>query len=192
VGSNLVLVIRRSTLILAVGLLVMTLLSLAFALFGGWNDGHTMLYWGAILYSRTALLLAAISLPVFIILLILWTTDRLRHRPVPRVGGWSVSLSLAALLMACAAALPTFLVRLTHLDSARLGEHVYQLMFRTALDGDNYYVLYECDGLGLVCAPQMTSGYSPESVARIIPDPVAKTVSIEVNGETVQTYHLPP
>jgi hypothetical protein len=200
VGSNLALVSRRATLILAAGLLALAVVYLAFAQFGGWNHqtaGHTLLYWAAIVYSRTALLLAAISLLVFICLLIIWIVDTLRDRPVPRVMGWAPFLSLVALVIASAAALPTVLVQLVHQDNARLGEHVYQLALRMALDGDNQYLLYECDGLGLVCTSRATSscssglGKNPlELSARLEVEPAANAVLIRVDGETVYTYLL--
>ena len=200
-GSNLALVSRRATLFLATGLLIVAALYLAFAQLGGWNHqtaGNTLLYWAAIVYSRTALLLAAINLLVFVCLLILWIVDRLRDRPVPRVMGWTPFLSLVALVIASAAALPTVLVQLMHKDSTRSGEHVYQLALRMALDGDNQYLLYECDGLGLVCTSRATSSYPPSSLgknplelsARLEVDTAANAVLIRVDGETVYTYHL--
>jgi len=200
VGSNLALVSRRATLFLATGLLIVAALYLAFAQFGGWNHqtaGNTLLYWAAIVYSRTALLLAVINLPVFVCLLIIWIIDTLRDRPVARVMGWTPFLSLVALVIASAAALPTVLVQLMHKDSTRSGEHVYQLALRMALDGDNQYLLYECDGLGLICTSRATSSYSSglgknplELSARLEVDTAANAVLIRVDGETVYTYQL--
>lgn len=195
---------RRATLILAAGLLVVAIMYLAFAWFGGWNHqnaGHTMLYWAAIVYTQTAVFVAAITLSVFIILFMVWTWDKLRERPTSRVSGWEMLLSLAALFIASAAAAPTVLVQLTHIDSARLGEHVYQLAFRMALDGDNQYFLYECDGLGLVCTSRALSEYSTEDRlagdlmeydARIAPDLTTNTIIVEINGKTTYIYRLSP
>jgi hypothetical protein len=76
-------------------------------------------------------------------------------------------------------------------QSARLGDHVYNLAVREAVDGDRYYLFYECDSAGISCTSQFTTpttpSYKPDEAARLVVDEAADTISLEIDGEIVYT-----
>jgi hypothetical protein len=61
-----------------------------------------------------------------------------------------------------------------------------------ALDGDNIYILYECDSLGLVCCSVAVGVYSPPDEIAVSNDlnvnSATNTIEVQINHETVYTY----
>jgi hypothetical protein len=192
VESGVVLVIRRATLAISIVLLLVSILYLAFGWAGSWNHqtvGETVLYWAGIFYLETSLSLVMIALLIFLALAVHWMLYRRRSYGV---RGLAVLLALAAAPLACAASFPSGLVRIYHRDSARLGEHMYHLALRMAMDGDNVYILYECDSLGLICRSVAVGVYPlPTEIAvstDLNVDPATNTVEVQIAHETVYTY----
>jgi hypothetical protein len=79
-----------------------------------------------------------------------------------------------------------------HLDTATLNGHGYHLTAHYEYDamGHGWYIIYECDAAGLSCSvADETRDQFYLSSARLITDPNADTISIEVDSEIVYTYH---
>jgi hypothetical protein len=186
-------VTRRVTRWFAAGLLFLAVLYLAYGWTGTWNHqriGATTLYWAGIAYTQSAILFAGVCLLTALALGLAWFVGWLRkgRRLIP---GSAVLIAFGAVSIALIAVFPAMLVRLYHRDSAHLVEHTYHLALRTAFDGDNLYILYECDLAGLVCTSNAVSPADTDALGRtaiLRADAAANTLALEVDGEPVATY----
>ncbi|MCA9904002.1 MAG: hypothetical protein KC547_09105 [Anaerolineae bacterium] len=84
-----------------------------------------------------------------------------------------------------------------HIETARLASYVYHLHFYSydGVEGYNdYYYLYECDSLDILCRIIYTiprTSVETRSVVNsihMLPDPIVNTLVLEVNDEVVYTY----
>lgn len=185
---------RHVTRWFAAGLLFLAVLYLAYGWTGTWNHqriGATTLYWAGIAYTQSALpfvgvcLLTALGLGLTALVAWRLRKDK-RWIPVS-----AVLFAFGAASIALIAVFPAMFVRLYHRDSAHLVEHTYYLALRIAFDGDNLYILYECDSPGLVCTSHAVSGYYTDALERpavLRANAVANTIALEIDGELVATY----
>lgn len=155
------------------------------------DSAARVFYPGVMLYNYAAVTLATTILLLALILLAFWVPQALRRAPRFLLNGAAVALALAATALACWGSVPQLVVTYRHVDRAALNGHQYQLGVRYAADGDNAYVLCECDGLGLVCrCRRLAEAGQPVFKERpaLLADPAAGTLSIQVGQETLYRF----
>jgi hypothetical protein len=182
---------RRAARWLAAGLLFGAVVYLVYGYTGTWNHqsvSTTTLYWAGIFYTQTALPLVAVCLLTAVgmgvtCLLEWWLRKGERWIPVS-----AVLFAVVATSVGVFAVFPAMFVRLYHRDSDYLHGHVYELALRTAFDGDNLYILYECDSLGAICTSRAISNADTNPLSQSAVLRADDAIAIEVDGEIVSTY----
>src|SRR4029078_8416963 len=108
-------------------------------------------YPGQMPYNYTAIALATTILLLAAILLAIWIPQAIgRGAGYGRVGV-AAAMALVGSVLACMGTLPQVVVTYRHIDRAELAGHTYQLGVRYSADGNNAYILCDCDRLGLAC-----------------------------------------
>lgn len=174
----------------------------------GWGN-QTIIYWLAINSQSGELiaigLLAFLSIGIAYVVLTLISRLFGERKHHDRLGAKAVVLSFFATPFLCGAyfvilwqvggPLPIYL---QHLESAYAANHNYHLMFYSHDPAEGYndfYYLYECDSLNLLCRKTQTiartrGGITPDvTEITLAPDAEAKTISLRVNGEIVYIHH---
>lgn len=186
---------------LALAAVVSIFIAIVFLL-ASWSNVPTSfgVYWLDLNFYRLRLLLACLLLPVLIGsigIAILMVGESLRLR------WWILPLLWLANILACVACLPGVLVSHTHIDSNKLQNSVYNAMLvelPTGIDDPGWgdVVIYQCDGLGLLCRiiyryRAWEADYflkSHEWEARLATDPATNTITLQINDETVYTHRV--
>jgi hypothetical protein len=156
------------------------------------SEGRPVFYPGVMLYNYAAIPLAIVMLLAATLLLVLWLPQALRRLPRYAWNGAAVGLALAGAVLACWGSLPRALLvqNYAHLDRARVAGRVYQLGARIALDGDNYYVVCDCERLGVLCRCRaLRAAGAPDFAER--PTLAAEadgSLAIRVGNQTVYTF----
>jgi uncharacterized membrane protein len=144
--------------------LITLLISILFLLVGLTNDPQdsVIVYRAYMFFSANALNIG-IAVTIFgIVAISIWFLQGLLERqPRFRMTGAAALLFLLAGFIFLAASVPTLNVSYRHRASLSTPSHVYNLSFRTTLENQNQFVLFECDSLGIRCQTRYTSRYFP-------------------------------
>lgn len=186
---------RLNAWYIAAGIVLIVALILALV---GWAteslEGQ-LFYWGYIFYSSAGLWLGIFLLILAVLMMVWWFIGGIfegASRFKPPFGAALVMLLAAVLLVV--GSFPSLLVSLRHRDSDTAGEHRYHLAFRLVMNGENQFILYECDSLGLKCdARYVTRSYSADgangaTTAELQPSSDGTTINIIVEGETIRMH----
>jgi hypothetical protein len=195
-----------SLLAAAAILLLISLIYLLFTtIFGEWNHNAT-LYW--LVYSKDAdnTVFGGSFWIIFwlgIAFLVIGTLSRFLA-PIERftrIGANSAFLLLFVGLLLYGGMWLRFLqfgpfTTWTHLETTNMDNRVYHLLhFTYDATEAHFYRLYECDRFDLFCA-QLYSAWplgnskSGDNTIKLVSDPTASTISMQVYGEIVYTRHL--
>lgn len=122
-----------------------------------------------------------------LVLIVLWLVATVRRTAGRRTDiGVAVLLTVAAIILIGIGSVRLGFTQLDHRLSVRAGSHVYNVALRRAMDGDHYYILYECDSLGLRCESRFNSGYvmiyKPEPPLNFVVDVSSAEVTFEIDG----------
>ncbi|MEP7357785.1 MAG: hypothetical protein ABI847_11130 [Anaerolineales bacterium] len=153
----------------------------------------TIFYPGVMLYNYAAITLATTVLLLAAFLLALWIPRVIGRTPGVWRGGLPVALALVGSVLACMATLPQVVVTYRHVDRAELAGHIYQLGVRYAADGNNAYILCDCDRWGLLCRCRaLAEAGKPvfQERPRLLADAGDGSLTITAGSETV--YHFIP
>lgn len=181
--------------------LVLLVFSIAVAV-AGWNtdpQGSSLLYPGYLLYSSSSLGFGIVVLGLGLVALALWFFGDISAA----LGSIKPHASAALLIVLAGGILiygsfPSLLVRVTENDSELAGGHRYTLTTHTAIDNQTVFVLYECDGAGVICAMRYASRVYP--VVRPEDLPVVSlavaldgsSVDLVINGEIIHRHRVTP
>jgi hypothetical protein len=122
---------------------------------------------------------------------------RLRQPTGQRTAWVALGATSLALLWAGWNTLPQLFVGYQHLASVTVGAEQYQLGLRTALDGDDYFVVSRCQQWLLNCDAYGVAPIAPEERSaldqvRLEPEPVTKTLAIRTAARSIPvTLPLP-
>ncbi len=164
----------------------------------GWTTESVegqLFYWGYLFYSSAGLWIGIGILFIALIMLAWWFLGGIFEslaRFKPGLGAGLLMLAAAVILLV--GSFPSLLVSLRHRDSDSAGGYRYQLAFRQIIDGENQFILYECDSLGLICdARYISRSYSVENASgmttgELQPASDETTINIVVNGETIRMH----
>lgn len=187
---------RRDWLLIPATLVLLLLLTYLTAHFF-YDHGNTVVYWLILLYDYTFLdirILAGILVLAFLLLLAGWRSAELFSGNFTRPAiAATLSVATFAMFLAAVAAVGTQRV---HFASTPSGNtlttrgHVYRLAYHPTDGGYYKFVLYECDGAGIVCHPhsQACVDSATESNLRGAPhgrlmlNPTTQTVTIQIDG----------
>jgi len=168
------------------------LLGLLYAALGRQDviGGAPVFYPSVRLYGLSAEAISTAILLVAATLLGLWVPQALGRRARAGWNGLAAALALAGAALACWGTLPQVLAPYLHLAQASLNGHVYQLGVRYAADGDDTYVLCECDGSGLTCRchPLHAAGQPLQAQTQLLADSASGTLTIQAGGQTVYRF----
>lgn len=187
---------RRDWLLIPATLVLLLLLVFLTAHFF-YDHGNTVVYWLILLYDYTFLdfrILVGILVLTFLLLLAGWRSAELFSGNFTRPA-IAAALSLATFAMFMAAAVAVVTQR-SHFASTPSGNtvatrgHVYRLAYRPTNGGYYKFVLYECDGSGILCRPrdQACVDAATQSNPRGAPrghlalDPTTQAVTIQIDG----------
>jgi hypothetical protein len=121
------------------------------ALAGLQTGGHAhTLYPAALVYAYGAGPIAMVAVGVCSLLGWVWVT-RLRTRTSNARASAAVAIASVALIWIGWSALPRLFVGYEHVTSTARGGAEYQLGVRTALDGDDFFVVSLCPGGQMFC-----------------------------------------
>jgi hypothetical protein len=153
------------------------------------SASRPVFYPAVMLYNTGAIQLAIVILLAASLLLVLWVPQAARRLPRFAWNGAALGLALVGAALACWGSLPRALLaqNYVHLDRLAQAGRVYQLGARLALDGDNYYVVCDCERLGVVCRCQpLREAGPPEFTERpqLVAEP-AGALAIRVGARTV-------
>jgi hypothetical protein len=124
----------------------------------------------------------------------------IRRRLVSFVSG--LLLSMTVPLICCNLWLAELGTEFTHTSQLRIDDNLYQLAFKFNDDKGASYNIYRCDSIGFVCDRVHQIDLTDEMyrwrveelqaarTATLIGDPTARTLSIQVNGETIYTLSI--
>jgi hypothetical protein len=136
------LVLGGGTLILASGLAIVKLFGEGPAHLQ--SGQHTRsLYWAVLAYAYVALPATGVILLAWASLFVVWLA-RLTRKTPSRNALVAAGVSSLALLWASASTLPQLFVGYRHLATVTEDSRQYHLGVRTALDGDDFYVVSAC------------------------------------------------
>lgn len=188
--------LRRDWLLIPATLVLLLLLVFLTAHFF-YDHGNTVVYWLILLYDYTFLdfrILAGILVLTFLLLLAGWRSSELFAGSFTRPG-IAAALSIATFAMFVAAASAVVTQR-SHFASTPSGAavhargHVYRLAYRPTDGGYYKFVLYECDGSGVICHPRdqacvdATTEPNLHGAPRgqLALDPTTQAVMIQIDG----------
>jgi hypothetical protein len=157
------------------------------------DTAESVFYPGVMLYNYAAIALATTILLLAAILLALWIPQVLGRAAGYGRGGLVAGMALVGSVLACMGTLPQVVVTYRHIDRAELGGHIFQLGVRYSADGNNAYILCDCDRLGLVCRCRaLAEAGQPvfEERPRLLADSADGSLTIVAGQETV--YHFTP
>jgi hypothetical protein len=153
----------------------------------------TVFYPGVMLYNYAAIALATTILLLAAVLLALWIPQAIGRVPGYGRGGAMAAMALVGSVLACMGTLPQVVVTYRHVDRAVLAGHTYQLGVRYSADGNNAYILCDCDRLGFVCQCRaLAEAGKPvfQERPRLVADPASGSLTIMAGQETV--YYFTP
>lgn len=192
--------VKDWTVFLGVGTLLLAgLIVISWALGGEFVDLQTynppvtvLFYWACIFNEYLAPLLTGIVLLSTVVLLWVWTMQlarRIQRWPIKAAVGLSfLAASLLTLVLVAASLMGQLLVGYTHLSSAESDRYTYRLGVRTAMDGDNFYVVCQCGRLGLCCdcrgVASASDPYETWASAKLERDALSNSIHIKV-GERI-------
>lgn len=148
-------------------------------------------YPAVMLYNYTATSLATAIVLAAVIIIGLWVPQALRRRPRYQLNALAAGLAVVASVLACWSTLPQTLAPYRHIDRAELNGRVYQLGVRLTATGENYYVLCDCDRLGVLCGCRfLPEAGQPEFTERpdLVADPVTNTLSIRIGLRMIYQF----
>jgi hypothetical protein len=157
------------------------------------DTAGTVIYPAVMLYNYAAIALATTILLLAAILLALWIPQAIGRAPGFGRNGVAAGLALVGSLLACMSMLPQVVVTYRHIDRAELAGHMYQLGVRYSADGNNAYILCDCERFGLVCRCRaLAEAGLPvfQERPRLLADSGDGSLTIMAGQETV--YHFTP
>ena len=187
---------RRDWLLIPATLVLALLLVFLTAHFF-YDHSHTVVYWLILLYDYTFLdirILAGILVLAFLLLLAGWRSAELFSGNFTRPSiAAALSLATFAMFVAAVVAIVTQRGHFASMPSGNtLNAHgrVYRLAYRPTNSGYYKFVLYECDGSGVICHPRDEAcvDVATEPNLRGAPqghlalDPAARVVTIQIDG----------
>ena len=113
-------------------------------------DKITVFYWAVLFYYHARVPLAGIILLVVLILMVVLLYEA-TNKTNSSTTWAAIGLSVLALAIAVFSLFLPLLVGYHHLTSGQFDGYRYNLGLRTAMDGDNFYIIGKCDRFGIRC-----------------------------------------
>lgn len=154
-------------------------------------DGALFWYWPVAFYNASAWSLTVACGLGLLAVGMVWALWLFSKAPNRMGATLAAALALAAGALMCWASLPVGVATYRHIDSTTLAGRAYQLGVRFAQDGSSYYIVSECDEIGLACrAHYLQDAGRPEFAVlpELVADPNQNVLLVRVGEQTVATY----
>jgi hypothetical protein len=145
---------------------------------------RTLIYWLLVIYPTIACVTGIVS---FGMLMWIWS-----RAVVIQYGRIAVGILLMAWLISAYGWWSGIWGAPDHNDTAQLDNHVYYVAVNPLYDVGNFYYLYECDSVGLLCAEVWSgSSYTPDLPVHLTVDENRHIINIMQDTRLMSTYEPP-
>lgn len=149
-------------------------------------DKITVFYWAVLFYNHGGMPLTGIILLVVLVLMVVPLYEATKKTNSSTTWA-AIGLSVLALAIAVFCLFSQLFVGYDHLASAEFDGYRYNLGLRTAIDGDNFYIIGKCDRFGIRCDCYAVSPFEPSDNSDDSYEN-SRTLSLERDAKTKIIY----